>query len=885
VRRMTRIGPLLLSLIVLCVAPGGAGAVLTIEPGDTPLEIVDTGGEPETRAGAHPDRLIQGVTVTDLGGAVEYPRDFVLDLPPGLGGNPNAVPFCPRTLINNPLGGCPPASQVGTMVVEKPENKKPIYNVKPGPNEVATFVLLNIVPFYFSGHLRPADQGLTLRLENFPNEPFTTVAFPPGPMELWGIPADHLPGLSLPRRPLLTMATRCDLPPVASTISMRSWQQPERWFSAIGDSGQRLEGCGDLPFDPSFAFRFDDQRADAPSGAAIEVSLPQDEDPDGRGTPQIRDLSFTMPAGTTISPGGVHGLEACTDAQFGLGAAAADPTCPASSRVGTVELDVPALSGPMDGAVYLGAEHPGERFRLLVAASARGSVVKFTGSLDPDPATGRVTANLKNLPQASFERMSLRFGGGAGALLATPLSCGSVPTTARFTPYSTGAAVERSGTATVAAASGGPCAGPPPFAPDFVGGSTNPRAGRATSFTATIRRRDGEQLPQRLSIALPPGMGAALGKVSVCPGAQAAAAACPAASRIGKALAELGPGGAPASMAGDVFITGPYRGAPFGIALALKAGLGSFDLGTLVLRGTIQVDRLSNQVTVQMDALPTVFEGVPIRFQTIGLDLDRPNFLRNPTSCAPARMTATLRSVDGATATPSSPFAIRGCVDLPFRPAFSMALTDRAELRADGKPGMLISMGIPAGSANLRSAHIRFPRALKFAPDALKEVCARKQALRRNCPKGSRVGSASGRTPFLNEPMQGSVYIVQPRGSGSPDLWASLSGQGLEVNLRGETKVKEGQAEAKFVDIPDFPLASVKLRLDSGRSGLLQLRRKPCGGLVSPIEMDAQNSAQVEIQAPVAAPARCGRERGRKPARRLGGWSSYGQLWSKSLIG
>ena len=132
----------------------------------------------------------------------------------------------------------------------------------------------------------------------------------------------------------------------------------------------------------------------------------------------------------------------------------------------------------------------------------------------------------------------------------------------------------------------------------------------------------------------------------------------------------------------------------------------------------------------------------------------------------------------------------------------------------------------------------------------------------------------------------GSVYIVQPRGGGSPDLWATLEGQGLDVSLRGETAVKEGQTEARFAGIPDFPLASVRLKLEGGGSGLLQLRHKPCGRLIGPTEMRAHNSAQVEIQAPVAAPASCGRERGRKPARRLAsGWPSYGQLWSKSLIG
>jgi hypothetical protein len=851
-------------LALLCVAPVEAGAVLVIEPGTTSLKLLNAAGEPENRAGSHPDRLIQGFKFTDVGGAPESPKEILFELPPGLSGDPSAVPFCSRTEVDTPIGVCPADSQVGVLRYSgEGSETMPVYNVEPAPNEVVSFAAIPFIgPFFFSGRLGPGGQGLSLRVADLENAPRSFVKFPQGPLELWGVPADHQEGTSIPRRALLTTPTRCDLPPISATVRMRTWQQPERWLSGTGDTGQQLGGCNELPFDPSLGFALDEHAADAPSGARIDVTVPQDEDPDGRATSQIRDFSVAMPEGMTLSPGGASGLASCSDAQFGLGAAA-EPACPPASRVGSIEMSSPSLGKPLLGAVYLGAERQGERFRLLIAASAGGSEVKFAGSLDPDPATGRLTAILPNLPQASFDRMSLHFDGGPGALLATPLRCGPAATSAKFTPYSGTPPVEWTGSVSVTGPGGGACAGPAPFAPTFSGGSTSAAAGKPTSFTATVRRKDGEQLPERLTVALPAGMSAALGAVTPCPAAAAAAGTCAAASRVGRTVAELGPGTEPAQIEGDIFLTGPYRHSPFGLALVFKAALGPFELGQLVVRGGLTVDPLSGQVTITTDSLPATFEGLPIRFQEIGLDLDRPGFMRNPTSCAPAAVTATVRSQDGAVSRSSSPFAVRGCVGLPFRPAFSVALTGRDELRKEGRPGLRIAARNPSGDANLRSADVLLPKLLKFDPSGPGEICARRQAVDGACPKDSRIGLASGRTPLLHGEMKGSIYVVQPHGSGPPDLWAKLTGDGIEVNLRGETAVREGHPETKFVDIPDFPLASFALRFAGGKGGLLELKERPCGSLLAPTEMGAQNGARVSIRTRVATQASCGRGRRR----------------------
>jgi hypothetical protein len=849
-----RAAPWLCALVVavLCALAPAAQAELGVS---ATMATIDEAGQPENRAGSHPDRLVQSFTVTDLGGAPEDPKEIVIDLPAGMGGDPAAVPLCPRQRIIVFLGSCPPESQIG--VLKGPEGDLPIYSVEPAPNEAALFAAIpELVPIMFFGQLRSEDQGLSLRLIDL--EQASDNLIEDGKIELWGVPADHQAETSIPRKALLTLPTRCDAGPLTASVRMRSWQQPDRWVQGGASTGQALTGCGDLGFQPRFDFSFDAAGADAPSGARVDLTVPQNADPDGRASSQLREMSIAMPLGTTLALGSAAGLRTCSDAQLGLGTAA-DPTCPGASRVGSVELSGPSLGKAMTGAIYLGQERPNDRFRLFVVASAKGSVTKFAASLRPDPLTGQLTTRLTEMPQVPFERMSLRFDGGPRALLATPLSCGPAATSAKLTPYSGSPAVNRVGAVTV----GGGACGPPPFAPSVTGGATSIKAGKPTGFTATLRRRDGEQLPGKLEITLPPGFSAALGKVDTCPAAAVPSGACPAGSLIGHTVAELGPGTNPARLDGNIYLTDKYLKAPFGFALVFRAAVGPFDLGTVVVRAGLDVDAETGQVRIQTDSLAPSFEGIPVRFQTIGLDIDRPGFMRNPTSCAPAVVASMVRSESGAISRSSSPFAIRGCIDLPFRPRIAVALSKRRELRKGGKPGVRISGRVPSGNANLRSAKIGLPRLLKFDPSELKAICSRSAAVDGRCPAGARIGAATARTPMLKAPLKGSVYAVQPRGKGTPDVWAHLKGSGLEIALKTETSSDRGRVATKLVDLPDFTLSSFALSFAGGERGVFKLKGSPCvnrkRGLAAPVEAEGQNGALEQSQARVTAAAACGR--------------------------
>jgi hypothetical protein len=861
---MRRVAIVALVLLLAQGMTGAAEADFGFVPGSTTVQVLDGDGFADPRAGVRPDRLRIGFELSSIdGGADGNVKELRIELPPGVAGSPTAVPLCPRKAFDGTFNGerCPDESQVGeatALLLGLDEVTAPIFNVAPAPGQAIElgFVAFSKVPIWL--RLRPDDFGITVEQ----TEISQTLPLLKLQIDLWGVPADHQDGTSLPRRPFFTTPTRCDVGPLALAFHVRSWQQPDAWISASADTGLVPTGCDQLPFAPTISFGLDAPVVDVPSGASTTVFLPEDEDPDARANSHIRSLALALPDGVSISPGGVHGRSACSEAAFHHGEE--EPAgCPQASRIGSVELSGPLSRDPLAGEVYLGGELPGDRFRLFVVARGAGIEAKLLGSIRADPGTGRLTAELNELPQIPLERMTLRFDGGPRAVLATPLECGPATTKATFVPYSGTPPVTSSDAVSIgAAAASSSCAAEPPFAPTLEAGTWTRRAGRATAFSTTLRRRDGEQNPGRFDVSLPLGLTAALGSVPLCDGPTAAAGTCPPASRIGSAVAEVGPGPAPAPLHGDVYLTGPYRGAPFGLSLLFHAAIGPFDFGTLSIRAALRLDPHSGRVSLETDPLPRLVEGIPVRFQTIGLDIDRPGFIRNPTSCRPQAVAATIVSAAGAVASPATPFFLRGCESLRFRPRASMRLSGRSQLRRGGHPGLRIGIKAPGGSTNLRRAIIGLPEELAFSLAGLRELCPRREALAGRCPANSSVGSATALTPLLSERMSGDIHVVQPRDDGLPDLWLSLKGMGVRLELAGETSLKDGRLSTRFAGLPDIPMSSLQMRFAGGERGVIELERRICDGqrlrrLQAALRFEGQNGAYRQALAGVGVPGGC----------------------------
>ncbi len=849
-----RASGLLLVILGLLVVAGPVSAASAAEFGiaNFSVRMLDSEGNAEDRAGAHPDRF-QIDFALETEGSGTSARDIAIEMPPGFGGDPAAVPACPRQ-AHEEGEECPSESQVGIISFGSSGESLPIFLLESEPGQVASFTSRAGLPIPFRLTLRPDDFGVTFEAndlaEGAPSE---------ARIEFWGVPADHQEAPVAPSRPFLTTPSSCDS--LAFTLRTRSRVEGAPWLSESAEAGP-LSGCEGLRFAPRLGLRLSNPVADSPTGMRMTLSMPEGEEGE-LASAQMKDVSVELPAGLTVSPGGAAGLALCSDAELGLGNGAA-ATCPAAAAVGTVELASAALPEPLLGTVYLGEQRGSERFRLFIVAPGPGVVFKFITSLQPDPLSGRLTATLRDLPQVAIGQIAMNLDGGPRALLAAPLACGPGRGEARFVPYGGGPTVDSAAAVTIASALPGlACPGLLPFAPQLLVSASNHRAGKASSFSATLRRRSGEGLPAQFSLTLPSGLSAALGSVESCPESLAASGSCAATSRVGSARAEVGSGPSPAVLSGTAYVAGPYRRAPFSLVIVFQAAIGPFDLGTVAFRATAQIEGRSGRVEVATDRLPSVVAGVPIRFQAISLALDRPGLLRNPTSCGPHTLDGTLTPEEGGTVALSSPYRVSGCGRLGFVPRLHVALAGRERLRKQAPVGLRVSARFRRADAGLRSLALTMPPALKLNIGGLKEICSRPDARRSLCPTGSKVGTARARTPLLDQPLSGSVYVVQPRDGGNPDLWVALAGGGVELAVHGSTENDHGRFVTRLAGLPDIPLSEFGMRLGSSSQSLLSLGVDPCShghprGLAVELRATAQNGSQRRSRSNLASGSGCG---------------------------
>ena len=841
-----------MGLLLFAGPAPAAAAEFGIAPEGFAVRMLDAEGNPENRAGAHPD-LLQIDFALELAGSEA--RDLAFELPPGLGLDAGAVPGCPRALVEAEEE-CPASSQVGSFEIVLAGGGVtvlPLFALESLPGQPGTFGTKPSFSLPVRTELRPSDFGIDVEVDDLPQESIAE-----GHLELWGVPADHQQGTSIPRRALLSAPSTCG--PLSFGFRVRSREEEAPWNEATAETPP-LTGCEGLAFEPTVRMQLTDPVADSPTGLRTELSMPAEAGADELAQAQIRDVSIEMPPGLGLSPGGAVGLSACSDAELGLGNGAL-PRCPPSSKIGVAELASPAIAGAIAGSIYLGTEHPGQRFRVFVVADVAGTVLKFVGALQPVPGSGGLSAVLRNLPPLSISRIVMSFTGGDDSLFASPLSCGTATGVVGFTPYGGGAPVTASSAVAIAPLPPAIGCAAAPFSPQLVTSAASHRAGRLTSFSSLVRRRQGEQLPARVSVTLPAGLGAKLGAVQACPAAAIAATACPDSSRIGSVLAEVGSGSSTAALRGGLFLTGPYRRAPFGVLIEIPASIGPFDLGSISVRGAAELDSQSGRLTVSTERLPASVEGVQVRFQAIELDMDKPGFVRNPTSCSASGTDALLEAQDGTTVHVSSPFRAHACKRLGFKPRVRMTLLGSQQLHKHGHPGLLASIRLRAGDANLRTIRMPLPPILEFGPGGLREICSRPDAIAGDCPVGSRIGSATVRTSLLAEPLRGGIYVAQPSADGPPDIWTQLAGGGIEMNLRARSPAQGGSSAIALNGLPDLPLSSFSLRLRPGARSAISFAARPCRdgelrSLRSPVSLQGQNSARRSLSVRIGSEAGC----------------------------
>jgi hypothetical protein len=228
-------------------------------------------------------------------------------------------------------------------------------------------------------------------------------------------------------------------------------------------------------------------------------------------------------------------------------------------------------------------------------------------------------------------------------------------------------------------------------------------------------------------------------------------------------------------------------------------------------------------------------------------------FLTLPTSCPSEKSEEVLRRLSSSVTadswqepgvwTPtlySAPLqAMTGCEKLSFTPSIEV----RPETTVANTPtGVSVALKIPQvqalgslAEANLREALITLPPDLVVSPSAVSGLggCSEAQIgvsspAPAACPDSSRIGTVQARTPLLDHPVEGSVYLAQQGNAGPAQgsnpfgsliaLYVVVEGSGVQIKAAGVVSLNQltGQLTTRFKDLPELPYSEMTLNFFGG---------------------------------------------------------------------
>lgn len=804
--------------------------------------------------------------------------------------------------------------------------KVPVYNIEPEPGEPARFgfvIAFSKVVFLETEVAWEDDfhESFTIPLPE-PSAPFSTLK---SRLVNFGQDAGNIEA-SAGNGTYISLPTTCYNPTEWPTL-YSTWFRAESWgepnptfpegstaFEAKLPPGTQPTGCDKVPFDIAVNVDPGTNQVDSPAAATIETTLPFDPakeggevrngDTEGIMESHVRKAEIAMPNGMGLNPAGAQGLAACTDAQFKKGVRVYDNDCPTASDIGTVEVKSAPLAEPLIGDVYVGEQksndpESGEQFRILLEAKSEneGIAARLVGHVKANKTTGDLTAVItdqltgqfsgklpEGLPQVPFESVKVKFDGSKEVLTSPPIC--SASGTSHFEPWAR-PGESKPATASVSLTSdptGGACPATMAerkFTPLYKAKVDSNQGGAYSPFHVNIGRRDGEQELKVVDVTLPKGLTGKLAGIPYCPEeaiaaavgksgkAELAASSCSTASLLGKVTTRSGSGANPLQLGGNAYLAGPYKGAALSLVTITPAVAGPFDLGTVVVRVALNVDPETAQIHAVSDLIPDVFGGVKLDIRAIDLDLDRSQFMLNPTNCYYQETTGAINGGGADPANPATfssypvrdPFQATGCEGLGFKPNLKVQLfgpTKRAK-----NPRLKATLTTRNGDANVGRVALRLPKALFLEQSHIGTVCTRPQLASHTCPKASVYGKAWAKSPLLDKKLQGKVYLVSSDNE-LPDLLVDLRGQ-VEIYLRGVISGKGGGLKTVFHEAPDVPVSKFVLNMKGGKKSLLVNSENICKKKQRAfLNMRGWNNKKVKTNKFKLNITSCGKKKGKK---------------------
>jgi hypothetical protein len=789
------------------------------------------------------------------------------------------------------VSSCPDHAAVGTVTTVlanqeggSGEISAAVYDVEPPPGKPAK------LGFWIAGVPVTVELGISeefpYEINGGPTNISQVVEIGAAEFVLWGNPADSrhdalrgkcidVTGLSqgtcpfeppasstsFVQKPFLTLPRACSTPPTTLATS-DSWEHPGLFTQPVESVQPSMTGCTTLGFNPQVDNQPTEHAAESSTGLDFELNMddPGLTEPEGIAGSDIEKAVVTLPKGISTNPAVANGLQACSLAQYQASKRGARQ-CPEASKVGEVEVETPLLEeeggGPevLHGQIYVAKQHDNPFDNLLtiymmIEDPKLGIFIKVPGKVEPDPAGGQLTTTFDHLPPLPFSHFHLHFREGRRAPLMTPPTCGSFSSEAELYPYANpGVPVQRTATFTIGSGTGGsPCASSSdklPNAPTFAAGTVDPTAGAYSPFVLRLARSDGSQQFSSIATTLPQGLIGKLTGIPYCPEAAIGQASsrsgegqgeievshpsCPQASEVGTVTVAAGAGPEPLYVSGHAYLAGPYKGAPLSLEIVTPAIAGPFDLGVVAVRTALQVDPLTTQITAVSDPIPTILHGLPLDVRSFAVDLSRPGFTLNPTSCAPKSIVGSETSTIGNVASLGEYFQASMCAKLAFKPTLKLDL--KGPTRRSGHPALRAVLTYPkhGAYANIARAQVGLPHSEFLDQSNLDRVCTQPDLKAGSCPASSIYGKAKAWTPLLEKPLQGPVYLAVGFGFKLPALVAELNGQ-IRVLLKGKVDTtKHKGIRNTFEAVPDAPVSRFELRLKGGKKyGLLENSENIC---------------------------------------------------------
>jgi hypothetical protein len=234
-------------------------------------------------------------------------------------------------------------------------------------------------------------------------------------------------------------------------------------------------------------------------------------------------------------------------------------------------------------------------------------------------------------------------------------------------------------------------------------------------------------------------------------------------------------------------------------------------------------------------------------------------YLDNPSVCA-GPLPVSLKVVTYQDPVPSEEVteypATADCEKQRFDPVFNLGLTSD---EADAPSGLDIQLranqflaGEAPSPSTLRSAFLTLPSGLSINPDAAdgQTACSDAEARFRtllpgNCPDNSKIGTLEVKTPALDNPLLGSLYIGEPLPGNQYRAFMIFDGEGVHAKLAADflPDPVTGQVTMRVLDIPQVPFEEFDLHLFASDRGLVATPTR-CGIYEASSRMIPWNATQ-----------------------------------------